>query len=199
MRIEKIVNVLVEGETEYRFIKQINGHFRRFSLSLRPIIVETRSGFTGGFVKYSKLRKQLFELIDNKGAIATTMLFDFYRFHTKDKIFSGIKRTNRDCYELVVDFEKAIENDIGSRIRGKVFIPFLFLHELEALLFVSPDRIATLFPGHIKEIAKEIQKIKTKHKNLPETIDDNVATSPSHRISDLIQKHSGRNYSNSSK
>ena len=188
--MDKIVNVLVEGECESSFVKQLNTHFKRFSLRLKPVLIETALGYKGGYVTYAKFKKQIRRLFNDRGIKAATMMFDYYNFSMKDRIFSHISTTNRSCYDIVYDLENTISNDIENR----QFIPFLFLHEFETMLFVSPEKISSQFPGYESDISSEIQLIKKKFNNLPETINDNTATSPSHRIGDIIKKHTKRNY-----
>jgi hypothetical protein len=78
----------------------------------------------------------------------------------------------------VVHLEKELATDINPDPTR--FIPYIQLHEYEALLFVDPSKMELFYSEHPTQIA-ELQKIAVANPN-PELIDDGKQTAPSKRI-----------------
>jgi hypothetical protein len=73
----------------------------------------------------------------------------------------------------------ALESAIGLVINHLTFIPYVQLHEFEALILVEPDRLLTMYPGD----KKGIQELKRNiHGINPEEINELPQSSPSKRI-----------------
>ncbi len=175
----KKIHILVEGQTEETFVRSMLGpHLSRIGINATPILVFTRRGegitaFRGGFVPYARLRKDLLRLLgDSSAALVTTML-DFYGlgrgFPGRDNMPTG------DCYQRVAHVESAFANDVNN----PRFLPYLMLHEFEAMLFVNPKEIAALFPGSDAEA-----KLLAVRRGFgtPEEINDHPESCPSARI-----------------
>ena len=81
--------------------------------------------------------------------------------------------------EKVVSVEQIWATDIGS----KRFLPYLALHEFEAMLFTAPDEIATSFGQ--PALRSSLQNIRASFKT-PEDINDHEETAPSKRLGKLF-------------
>ena len=86
----------------------------------------------------------------------------------------------QDPIERAQFLETAFANDVNN----PRFVPFIQVHEFEALLFSDPSAFAAAFPGRNEEIA-ELERIRRSFPS-PEHIDDGKHTSPSKRISALF-------------
>ena len=86
------------------------------------------------------------------------------------------------CYQKVAYLESAFEKDISHRR----FLPYLSLHEFEALLFVSPKHIVEQIPGLESSINQELVTIKSTFQT-PEEIDDDDP--PSYRLKAMIARY----------
>ncbi|MEW6202789.1 MAG: DUF4276 family protein [bacterium] len=183
------VLILVEGQTEERFIKDIiTPHLEKFDVFPIPIIVTTKrvksgADFKGGISSYTKVKREIQRLLGDTGAKAVTTMLDFYAlpddFPRKKSII------NINCYGKVKIVEDALVEDVNH----KKFIPYLQLHEFEGLLFSLPETIAKPFADitttEYRRLVNELQNIRKSFKT-PEEIDDNPETCPNRRIKKLI-------------
>ncbi len=186
----KRVLILVEGQTEETFVRDLlEPHLSRRGVFPVPILAKTKrtpSGqtFKGGIPSYQKVRRDLLRLLGDTGAILVTTMIDYYGlpedFPGKDSLPGG------SPYERVAHLEKAFRDDIGH----PRFLPFLVLHEFEALLFAQPQEIANQFPGHrgVQELLREVGSSN------PEEINDGPDTHPSARIRRYLRGYRKRHH-----
>ncbi len=197
MREQTKVLVSVEGQTEEAFVKKVlTGHFEPLGISLVPIIVKTkrlRSGkaVKGGIVSYAKVKKDILRLLgDSKAALVTTM-FDYYGLPSD---FPGLDRKEKAAgmapQEQVEFLEKSLAEDIGHRR----FLPFLMLHEFEALVLaafqVTPRQaLAAVLPGATSQVEAVLSDIGPL---APEDVDGGEKTHPAARIAQHLPKYRKR-------
>ena len=138
------VCVIVEGATEESFVKGPLGEV----LSARqvyviPIILGV-PGHKGGRTNYARVEKDILrQLKQDRKSYCTTML-DYYALGSG---FPGTPvRGHLPNIQKVERIERAVMEDICVKIpecRPDVrLIPYLSLHEFEALLFSDPDALA---------------------------------------------------------
>jgi hypothetical protein len=181
----KFALILVEGRTEEKFIKEIlNPFMSAKGLLVTPVKIQTKEVQTGpnkkgGVVSYNKFKSEVNDLLKDSSVSAVSCIFDFYAF--PKKIPNYLKIEGSDCFKEVENMQRAIYDDVGNC----KFIPFLFLHEFEALLFVSPSDTSSISPSKKEKIRDELQKIKDKY-NSPEEINQGRNTHPSRRIENLV-------------
>lgn len=181
----KKILILVEGQTEERFVKDIlSPFFTAQQVDLRSVIVGTKvvkdgTKYKGGLASYAKAKRDLLKLLQDSSAIAVTTMFDFYGLPEDfPKWESG---SGADCYAKVALAEKAFAEDINQT----KFIPYFQLHEFEGLLFSSPDIISDTL-GQTKKT--ELKKIRDGFKT-PEEINEGEETHPSKRILKLFPNY----------
>lgn len=176
----KEILILVEGQTEETFVRDVLGpHLLTSGVYLKPVIVSTKrakSGhkFKGGISSYGQVRNEVLKLLRASHALAVTTMIDYYGL-PKDFPSYG-EMPAADCYKQVQFLESAFGRDIGHH----KFIPFIVLHEFEALLFVDTEQIAKRFPGQ-PNVADHLAKV-TNRFNSPEEINDRPTQHPSARI-----------------
>ncbi len=177
------VLILVEGQAEETFIREILFPYL-FGNGVYPIAklattkrVKSGPDFKGGIVSYGKFRNDVVRLLGDTSATIVTTMIDFYGLPTD---FPG-RRTMPpgSCYDRVAYLEEEIRKDIDH----PRFLPYLALHEFEAMLFVAPDKIAQAFPGTSK--GNELAAIRGRFTS-PEEIDDDPQTAPSKRLEALF-------------
>jgi hypothetical protein len=83
-------------------------------------------------------------------------------------------RAIRDPYARV----QALEDAFSADLQESRFLPYLQLHEFEALLLSDPKAFARMYPQEIRAI-KDLERVR-KHAGCPERI--NLDAPPSHRI-----------------
>jgi hypothetical protein len=91
-----------------------------------------------------------------------------------------------DPYEPVEHLENAFARDI----KDPRFVPYIQLHEFEALIFSSPERLGDIFIDREAAIERLIA-VRTRF-NSPELIDDGPTTAPSKRTIQEIPEYEGQ-------
>jgi hypothetical protein len=182
----KRLNIIVEGSCEEIFVNDVLAHHLaplKIFVSARKI----RTGWDrinkkpakGGLLNYSKFRNDVKNWIksdrDNSTCYYSSMI-DLYAFpKDKESPYTIAIQTISDCYQKITALELAIANDI----KHPRFIPYVQLHEFEALLLVEPDRLLTMYPEDQTKILRLKNDIGTKS---PETINESPMKAPSKRI-----------------
>jgi hypothetical protein len=179
------VYVVVEGPTEESFVNNILAPFlweRRIFLT--PIIVGV-PGQKGGRTNYARVKKDVLMLLNqDRTAYCSTML-DFCGLGNG---FPSMPLPgNLRNLDKVIRIEQAVKADIVAQVanlRADVrFLPYIQLHEYEALLFSDPAAFARGI--YQPNLAKPFQNIRSKFPT-PEDINDGPNTAPSKRV---IQLH----------
>ncbi len=185
--------VHVEGETEEDFVNRVLApHLYSHGLSsvgARLIGNARQRDQRGGIRAWNTVRKDIVNhLKEDRASIATTMV-DYYGLpQTGPKAWPGrseapklalSERANRVETALLED----ISREMGSSFNPERFIPYVVMHEFEALLFSDCDRFGRGIgrPG----LAPKFQEIRDKFAN-PEEIDDSPETAPSKRVAALV-------------
>ena len=171
--------ILVEGQTEETFARDIlRPHLLPRELVLVPIVVATKrvkagGKFRGGVQSYRQVEGDVQRLLNHRGAAAITTMLDFYGLPEDFPGWASLPRPG-SCYEQVQHLEEAFRADIDHRL----FLPYISLHEFEALLLVDPQEIASAFPGQSLEgLGAEVAPFPS-----PEEVNDGPETHPAARI-----------------
>jgi hypothetical protein len=174
------VHVLVEGLHEETFVKRVlQAHFNQRETQLYPRLLGKR-GHKGGIGEYARARQDILTTLkQDAGAFGTTM-FDYYgmpnswpdRQAERQKLFG----------EKPGAIEQAILADIAKELGGEFnrqrFIPYVQMHEFEALLFSDAKLLAD---GLSLADDAAVQGVRD-HFDSPEEINDSHQTAPSKRI-----------------
>ena len=136
--------------------------------------------FRGGLTSYEKAGKDIslwMKQDNNEDAYFTTM-FDLYKLPGD---FPGYEDSLKHSDPLARI--KSLEESFGEDINHPRFIPYIQLHEFEALLFTDPTKLSVYFFDKQKQI-ENLQAIWGKSTKFPtpEHIDDGETTAPSKRI-----------------
>lgn len=171
--------VIVEGDSEEEFINSILCPYL-YSKEIYSIDCFKIKHSKGGLSKYSHLKKDILNTIYESDVVVTTLI-DFYAlpkdFPKFDESTYIINKSDR------LDF---LENSIKEEIeltQNKLFpnlIPYIQLHEFEALIFSSIVGVKELFENSEANFDK-IEAIINQYPN-PEDINDNSNTAPSKRL-----------------
>ena len=111
-----------------------------------------------------------------------TTMIDFYGV-PKDTPFISLKKQSCDKYTII----KTLENEFARDIAFDRFIPYLQLHEFEALVLCGLDIMIKKFPNaasKINQLKKDVDKYSTM-----ELVNDSIRTAPSKRIEAVLQKN----------
>lgn len=181
------VNMLVEGQTEEIFVKRVLATY----LGEQGIFVTARSVETsrkkgtisrGGGLKYVRFRNDLSRWMKEDPQAWYTSMIDFYALPDDFPGMDLIPSINNP-YERVEHVENALASDISSRS----FIPYIQLHEFEALLLSEPKMFGKYFIGKDRatnQLANYCNGFPT-----PEHINLGAETSPSKSIIRFIPEY----------
>lgn len=180
----KRVYILVEGQTEESFINEaVVPLYAERDIFIQPIIISTSKGCKGGLVSYAKIKPQIINLCRQDKNSWVTTFFDFYALPNDfpQKMSSDYGALN-NCQDKVNFLEDALSQDISEQN----FLPYIMLHEFEALLFVDPDKFEWWVDDI--DIVHQLYRIKDSF-NSPEEINNSPQTAPSKRILSLIPNY----------
>ena len=179
------VIALVEGPTEEMFVKSVLAP----TLGQQGVFVSaTTSGHPrnqAGVPAWARAKRELLRLLKEDSGRNVTTMFDYYGMPAK---WPG-----RDAASGQPHSEKAstVERRIKERIAesmdvdpGQIrFIPYVQMHEFEALLFSAPGILAEVVSRDARphRVSIALERIAESFET-PEEIDDSYTTAPSKRI-----------------
>ena len=186
------LNFIVEGQTEETFVNIVlRPHLAVFGVFSSARCVETSRRrnvkHSGGMTDYARAKKDILQWMrndQNSDARFTTM-FDFYALPDDFPSYAGATQQS-DPYDRV----KALEDALSTDIADWRFIPYLQLHEFEALLLSDPQQFDTQFPGRDSEMLRLVDAVSLFAS--PELVDGGEKTAPSKRIIEEIPEYEGR-------
>lgn len=182
-KIMKRLVIIVEGETEEAFAHQILAPYiwnSGYTNSIQCFKIK-HSG--GGVSKYSHIEKDILSTVREKEVVVTTM-FDFYGLPSDTPGFKESISCNSHI-ERVRQIEDNIQKKILQKVRENIFfIPYIQLHEIEALIFSSNKGFYELFDKNEADL-KRLDDIILEFPN-PEDIDNGPDTAPSKRLKKAI-------------
>lgn len=185
----KIIHVLCEGQTEQGFVEEVLRPYLqdRGVTGVKSILITTnkKKNARGGMLTYKNAERDVnlrrLTKLDNdyEHHIFTTM-FDLYALPND---FPGFAEASiiDDPYVRVKALEKSFMEAIGE----KRFIPYIQLHEFEALLFCGIGHLSKIYPGcekRCEQLIKDLRKVGN-----PELINNGPMTAPSKRIIKAIE------------
>ncbi len=196
MNAKTIVHVLCEGQTEQGFVVSVLKPYliNNGVAAVKSILVTTnkKKNARGGLVTYQHVYNDLMTMLsinkngDYESHVFTTM-FDLYALPDD---FPGYTEAHSvvDRYRRVAAFEEAFAKAIGS----DRFVPYIQLHEYEALVFCGLDYLTDMY----KECENGIDKLKEELNKVgnPELINDNPNTAPSKRIIKAVEGNKKTHY-----
>ena len=188
--------VHVEGVTEETFVKDVlcpHLGCRGYSSVVPHLMGNARPrSHRGGGRSWQSVRKGILcHLRRDRQAVATTMV-DYYGMpQSRSKRWPGRVEAASLPFERKAEtiqdaLAQDIQNDMGTDFNPDRFIPYVSMHEFEALLFSDCMGFANSvgFP----EIGNAMQGILDQFGS-PEEIDDSYTSAPSKRIEGLLPSY----------
>ncbi|MBP6428974.1 MAG: DUF4276 family protein [Bacteroidales bacterium] len=168
--------IIVEGQTELEFVKQLLvPYFNNNRIyEIIPYCVSTSKTKRGGLSNYDYIKNDILRVLQNKHSdLVVTTIIDFFR------IPNNFPNYNKAMQEtLSTNKVSKLEVFFGKDIDDKRCIPYIQLHEFEALLYSSN---AGFEKYEDQKIYTTTQKIIEDYEN-PEDINSNPLKSPSKRL-----------------
>ena len=177
------LHITSEGQTEQSFVKKVLApHLAKLGVFADSRCVMTskdkRSAkeYRGGLLNYEKGKKDIVSWLkeDNATECRFTTMFDLYALPDDFPRYGEAKKQSNP-YQRIHILEQAMLSDISDRR----FIPYVQLHEFEALILADAKNLDWEYLEHDKQIKKLIAMVGDQN---PELINDGPMTAPSKRI-----------------
>ena len=190
------LHITGEGQTEERFVKDtLAKHLGLFQIStdIRRVLTSRdkrkNKSYRGGLINYEKAKRDIETCLkeDNNPESFFTTMFDLYALPDNFPAYEESKAI-ADPYRQVKALEKALQEDI----KHPRFIPYIQLHEFEALVLANPASLEVEYfesQGAIERLKKVLLEVRGN----PELINDNPSTAPSKRILEVIPEYDKAN------
>ena len=185
--------VHVEGQTEETFVNEaVAPYLYEHGLtrvSARLIGNARQRSRRGGIKPWPAARRDIVAHLRQDQQCVATLMVDYYgmpqagsggwpgRSQAADVPFPEKAQTIQD------QLQEAIREEMGSGFDDRRFIPYVMMHEFEAMLFSDCERFGEAIGQ--PELTARFQEIRDQF-STPEEIDDSPDTAPSRRIVRLI-------------
>ncbi|WP_428357477.1 DUF4276 family protein [Methyloprofundus sp.] len=184
------VYIVVEGQTEQTFVRDVLAPYMAVQGIYLIAIRIGIAGHKGGNVKFERAHKDIERLIQQRSDTYISTMFDYFRIDSNwpgqelinTKIKAGITLSGIDKAGIleVATLTKMTallsEDSIAKR-----FIPYIEMHEFEALLFSD----VTVLAEKINVPINQIQSVLANY-NSPEEINSDPLKAPSKRLEKLM-------------
>lgn len=183
------IYIVTEGQTEQTFVRDVLAPYMGYKgIYLHPSLIG-KPGHKGGDVRFSRAKDDIGAFLRQRNDTYISTMFDYFRINKEWPGLSDIQGktlTFEQKAKIVEDATmKEIMNAFPQYNPEKRFIPYIQMHEFEALLFSDAPILAEraeINLGQIQEILNEY--------NNPEEINDDPAKAPSKQLETL--KHNYR-------
>ena len=185
--------LFAEGQTEQTFADIVLcPHLANFGVYLTNIILIAHARkkgkvHRGGGRAYQPMRDDIERMMrsDNSADVYFTTMIDLYAIPAEFPGRAEAEKLRSTPEKRVEALEQAFAEDMDDTR----FIPYLQLHEYEAILFAEPAKFRILYPQHEAAIAK-IEAIADTFAT-PEAINDGPETAPSKRLIAALPAYNG--------
>lgn len=180
------VIAIVEGRTEQRFIKEILApYLSESNVYMQPIVLD-KPGEKGGDVKFARTRNDIKTHIKQRRDTWVTTFVDYYGIKGDWPGYQDSRNqaTHVRKAEIInTATAKEVHRLFPAENTEKRFIPYVSMHEIEALYFSGPSILAEKLNVKLSTIEAILLECGE-----PEKINDNIHTAPSRRLSSLSKR-----------
>ena len=184
------LHIIAEGQTEQQFVlKVLAPHLAHYHVyaDARCILTSkdkhTGRQSRGGLPNYIKAKNDIQRWLkeDSRKNCRFSTMFDLYALPNDFPDFAQAQSYS-DPYQKIACLEAALVQDIGD----SRFIPYIQLHEFEALILADARKLDWEYFEHEAEIASLVTMVGD---TCPELINDGAETAPSKRILKQIPEY----------
>lgn len=174
--------VIVEGHTELKFVKDVLAPYLGEKHIGMTAIIASKSGQKGGDIRFERIKNDFGNFLKQRKDTYITMFIDFYGIAEWPEYDAARReRTHKGKSEKFLATTKAKVLEFFSEYDAeRRFIPYVSMHEFEALLFSAPAVLAR----HLGVTSEKIEAIITACGEA-EKINDSPQTAPSKRLENL--------------
>lgn len=173
------VIAIAEGKTEEIFIKSLLSPYLAQKMIFLTATQASKPGQKGGAIRFERVRRDIELHLKQRADTYVTTLIDFYG--TND--WPGINQIPANALpgeiaDIINNATREAVNKLYARQRAdERFIPYMAVHEFEALLFSNPASLAREL-----DIAEEKIMQVLAECGEPEAINNSRETAPSKRL-----------------
>ncbi len=183
--------VHVEGRTEFLFVNDVLApHFYSLGyLSVRARIMGSAQerARRGGIVPWAIARQRILSNLRADSELVISTMVDYYGmpddWPRRANPFTAAMSPSDRANEIEEALLQDICDEIGADFNPNRFIPYVMMHEFEAMLFSNCQAFATAIGR--ADLSPNFQSIRDEF-GTPEEIDDSPDTAPSKRIERLM-------------
>ncbi len=183
------IYIVVEGQTEQTFVRDILApQMECKEIYLHPALIG-KPGHKGGDVRFDRARNDIGHFLKQRKDTYVSTMFDYSRIDPKWPGISEVSRKIRNGSSLTAIqkagiLEAATSDEIvklfASYNAKSRFVPYIEMHEFEALLFSDADILAEMTGIDVLQIREILEEY-----NNPEEINDDPAKAPAKRLEAL--------------
>ncbi len=187
--------VIVEGETEQAFVRdQLAGHLAIHGTSAWAVL-PGRKRNRSGVKKWEVARQDIVRTLKERRFCSTMM--DYYGM-PKDwpgRHDSAAMQWQERAAHVEKQISKDVEQAMGNSFDPRFFIPYIQLHEFEALAFSDIQGLTSVLDPlslHSTDTLNRRFMNVLEEAGHPEAIDDGYETCPSRRIMSVVRAYKKR-------
>jgi hypothetical protein len=174
--------IVVEGETEERFLRKVlYSDFiqKGIHIEAQQWLTNRKLGIGGGGSNFDLIENHLRRLISRyqyDENVFISVMVDLYAFPIGGNTVYDEEVINQQSGKNKV---LLLQDKMNNRMHYQNFIPYVQLHEYEALLLSKPDALLTFYTDKAQEVEGLKAEINGMH---PEEINETPQGAPSKRI-----------------
>ena len=181
--------IVVEGPTEQTFVRDVLApQMAHKGIFLHPALIG-KPGHKGGDIRFDKARNDIGNFLKQRNDTYISTMFDYFRIDSgwpgraevQRQVQTGTTLTASHKAEIL---EAATRHEIVKAFPGcnaeNRFVPYIEMHEFEALLFSDADILAEKTGIEVSLIRSIIEAYAN-----PEEINDDPAKAPGKRLESL--------------
>lgn len=192
------VYIVAEGETEKTFVREILASYMAEKGIYLFATLIGRAGHKGGDIRFERAKADIENFLKQRQNIYVSTMFDYFRIdsdwpgmndiRTKNK--SGISLKSQDKAKIIEEatYDRILADIPGCNAENR-FIPYIEMHEFEALLFSDAHILAEQTGITFSKIDEIIRQYSE-----PEEINDNPEQAPSRRLKYLCRQYDKIDY-----
>jgi hypothetical protein len=180
------VIVLSEGPTEQLFVKQLLAPYLAQKGVFLQAVVLHKPGQKGGDVKFARARNDIGKHLKQRKNTWITLFVDYYGIDSDWPGYAESRQQTEHARKAQIMNQATAEEidtlfaDLDSTRR---FIPYVSMHEIEALYFSDPPCLAEKSGAPLKSVEQILAECGE-----PENINDHPTTAPSKRLEYLSNR-----------
>ena len=180
---------VVEGRTEQRFVEEVLAPY----LANRGVFMTAtqvrKKGQNGGDVRFARVRTMVHNFLKQRSDTIVVSFVDYYGISEWPALDEVRRMVNASPCSIAEKLNSAAIAEVQSEFVyidvSKRYIPFMAVHEFEALLFSDADVLAFELGIPLSTIATTLKEFSS-----PEAINNRPETAPSKRL----EKWTGNHY-----